>query len=237
LKIGVIIASESDLIDGVSRDDDYFSNSNNDTVTFPSLEDYTTTPVNNQQIYALFKYASSHSSSTQSNMGVSGGVVAVSFLANVARLVDERGSPPTVYEVLDLYSQVFDPDFSDAAVSSIFQEDKYKSNYLSSIKFMLRKNLDFHTAYLNGIPLPLDAQFPSRLVSVLAEEQYRITVMVSRGIISDRTKSLYAKLLTGENVHSRYHELLSEREGEMKYVEERASETSERNLIPLWYNF
>ena len=50
----------------------------------------------------------------------------------------------------------------------------------------------------------------STVSQVIQEEQYRLAVLVGNRKISDRTKSIYAKLLTGEGVYDRYHVLLSE---------------------------
>ena len=107
--------------------------------------------------------------------------------------------------------QVFSPAFTDLATSTITTDHLYKTHYLASLNFAITKNIPSRNPpiFVNGIPISMDA-LESTVSQVIQEEQYRLAVLVGNRKISDRTKSIYAKLLTGEGVYDRYHVLLSE---------------------------
>ncbi len=90
-------------------------------------------------------------------------------------------------------------------------------SYESAVRFAKDKLIRPGMSFYNGIPLPAGdaATFASKVNSILRNEQDHIMGLVMSGVIKDRTpKSVYATILSGDNLFKQYHPLLDESSGE-----------------------
>lgn len=86
--------------------------------------------------------------------------------------------------------------------------------YGMSVRFAVDKRLYPGMSFLNGRPLPVDPADAS-LGQIFGEEQNYVFGLIVKGDITDRSpKSVYAKLLSGEGVHKKFHKLLSQSQAE-----------------------
>jgi hypothetical protein len=88
--------------------------------------------------------------------------------------------------------------------------------YESAVQFAKDKLIRPGMSFCNGIPLPSNPEtFESKVNTVLRDEQHHIMELAMKGVITDSTpKSVYATILSGDNLFKTYHPLLDESSGE-----------------------
>eukprot|EP00985_Skeletonema_marinoi_P009129 scaffold4220_cov102-Skeletonema_marinoi.AAC.2 len=100
--------------------------------------------------------------------------------------------------------------------------------YESAVQFAKDKLIRPGMSFFNGIPLPGDAAtFESRVNTILRDEQHHIMELAMKGVITDSTpKSIYATILSGDNLFNQYHPLLDESSGEYFIASPKSDEAS-----------
>jgi len=100
--------------------------------------------------------------------------------------------------------------------------------YESAVQFANDKLIRPGMSFFNGIPLPRNpATFESKVNTVLRDEQHHIMELAMKGIITDSTpKSVYATILSGDNLFKKYHPLLDESSGEYFIASPKSDDTS-----------
>ena len=99
--------------------------------------------------------------------------------------------------------------------------------YESAVQFAKDKLIRPGMSFFNGIPLPSTASFESKVNTILRDEQHHIMDLAMKGVITDSIpKSVYAAILSGDNVFKKYHPLLDESSGEYFIASPRSDETS-----------
>lgn len=108
-----------------------------------------------------------------------------------------------------------------------------KLSYESAVQFAKDKLIRPGMSFYNGIPFPAGdaATFASKVNTILRDEQDHIMGLVMSGVIQDHTpKSVYATILSGDNLFKQYHPLLDESSGE--YFIASAKSDDESLLLP-----
>jgi hypothetical protein len=99
----------------------------------------------------------------------------------------------------------------DALAALLEDEDTLDSDayvYGRAVRFAAEKGVSAGMSFLNGRPLPTDAEDGS-MNSLFGDEQnYVFGLIVSKEITDNNPKSVYAKLLTGKRVFKKCHPLL-----------------------------
>lgn len=103
-------------------------------------------------------------------------------------------------------------------------------DYEAAVTFASEKLIRPGMSFLNGLPLP-DAtdvtSFGIGVNEVLHYEQRNVMEMTMKGEITDTTpRSIYASLLTGDNVFKQFHPLLRESAAEYTVVSQKSDEES-----------
>ena len=100
-------------------------------------------------------------------------------------------------------------------------------SYEAAVRFAKDKLIRPGMSFYNGIPLPRDSTFASKVNRILHDEQDHIMDLVMKGVINDSTpKSVYATILSGENLFKQYHPLLDESTGEYFIASPNSDEAS-----------
>ena len=87
----------------------------------------------------------------------------------------------------------------------------YLMNYKSALAFASSKGLHTEIAFLNGRPLPTSPEEFQSISRIFGEEiSFLIKMMMLGELTDDKPRSLYAKLLSGNHVYSKYHPMLSQ---------------------------
>ncbi|KAG7352641.1 glycosyl transferase family protein [Nitzschia inconspicua] len=92
------------------------------------------------------------------------------------------------------------------------EENDSKQSYAKSVRFAVDKGLKPGMSFLNGRPLPTDADDAEKIQTVFSEEQQLIFGMVIEQKLTDTTpRNFYYKLIKGKkkNVFPRLHPLLT----------------------------
>jgi UDP-glucose:glycoprotein glucosyltransferase len=119
-------------------------------------------------------------------------------------------------DLIDIHLQIFQnmgipTNGAKESIVQVITDDKteFGESYAKSVKFAVVKNIQPGSAFVNGIPLPLTS--PQEIHTIIGTETQTIMAMVAtQQITNTAPRSIYAKLLSGENIYSTMHPLLSE---------------------------
>jgi hypothetical protein len=94
----------------------------------------------------------------------------------------------------------------------LLKKNKYGEKYKSALAFASSKGLLPGASFWNGRPLPNSVEhLQSSFHRIMGEETEYLAEMMMRGELTEhKPRSLYAKLLSGKNVFSKYHPMLSQ---------------------------
>ncbi|KAL3756674.1 hypothetical protein ACHAWU_002577 [Discostella pseudostelligera] len=106
-------------------------------------------------------------------------------------------------------------------------------NYEAALRFAVDKSIQPGMSFFNGLPFPdgsnLDS-FRSGVNDILQYEQRHIMELVMKGEITDtHPKSIYASVLSGDNLFKQFHPLLNESTG--RYYSAAMSGTNFHSLV------
>lgn len=94
----------------------------------------------------------------------------------------------------------------------LLKSSKYVEKYKNALAFASSKGLLPGASFWNGRPLPNSVEhLQTSFHRIMGEETEYLAEMMMRGeLTEDKPRSLYAKLLSGKNVFSKYHPMLSQ---------------------------
>ena len=107
-------------------------------------------------------------------------------------------------------------------------------DYKSAVQFAKDKVIRPGMSFYNGIPLPTTTEkFGSKMNDILHGEQNHILELAMNGIITDSTpRSVYATILSGDNIYKQYHPLLDESSSGEYFIASTNSDEASLILLP-----
>ena len=146
-----------------------------------------------------------------------GSMAALSYFYMLLESIQKRkGVSLKNSELIDIHMQIFQKmgiptNGVKHHIIQVITNDKTElgESYAKSVKFAVVKNIHPGSAFVNGIPLPLTG--PQEVHSIIGTETQTIMAMVATQQITNTSpRSIYAKLLSGENIYPTMHRLLLE---------------------------
>jgi len=228
VRLGVLFASDDD-IDACRLKLASESNTNSDTDDDDKTTTTTTTcdvapaiPADGRATtHAAFKlFKDVHASY--------GGMMALHYLyrslenlkmARESRTYNDIQTPFTLDDLIDSQNFIFEelqiPSQSTAAIRKILNtpdgDGDNVETYANAVKFATERRIKAPMAFVNGIYLPMASSTVDVVHGVIQEEMQYIISLVMGGIVTDaKPRSVYAHMLTGDNVYKALHPLLTD---------------------------